>query len=92
MSDTILRELRALAQGVQSVAGRVDEVIAFVQKPKPEWERLSVAMKTRRKSREMLIAAANEGFIRSRREASHGGKMAWLFSREDLDRAFPVRE
>jgi hypothetical protein len=92
MSDTILRELRALAQGVQSVAGRVDEVIAFVQKPKPEWERLAVAMKTRRKSREMLIAAAEAGILRSRRELGHGGKMAWLFSREDLDRAFPTQQ
>lgn len=81
-----------LAVAYERILAELVEIRALVSKPKPEWETLTTAATTRRKSRETLLAACAAGVLTSRREPTHGGKLAWLLKREDLDKHFPIRE
>lgn len=82
--EVILAELRALREEF----GKFHNQPAA--EPRPEWEPLHVAIKTRGKSRKTLKDLVHRGEVRMRSEHVPGGIMFLLLT-ADLDRLFPPR-
>lgn len=77
---------------VQQTLDTVREVVARLDKTRPEFESLKDAERTRRKGRRALMAAVEAGLIRHKRVPTRGGKDQWLLSTIDLDRHFPIQK
>lgn len=86
-------KIDALAAHVKDGLGLIAAMAKTMEdwKAKPEWESMATAMKTRRKTRRILVRAVNAGQIRHQRlPKAQGGHEPYLMNREDLDRLYPV--
>lgn len=75
---------------IATVANRVEEIARTLQRPKVDWEPIKTAAATRSKATRTLLAAVEDGRVRSKRVACPGGKEMWLLNVNDLDQHFPV--
>lgn len=94
MSPTDLKSLDAkvdavatfMKEGMRSLHKAIDAL-----RDRPEWEAMSDAIRTRRKSRETLVDAVARGLVREKRmPAGRGGFQARLLKTADLDKHFPI--
>lgn len=70
---------------------KIDSLIEAHRSPRPEWETLQNAMRTRRVGRRAVLDAVDKGQVRCTRVPAPGGRDAYRLSCSDLDRLFPLR-
>lgn len=88
--EAIEKTLSIMCNLMQATHVGLMEMRKELAKPRPEWELMATAVRTRRKARETIVAAVDAGEIRAERYSSYGGTKAYRLWVQDLDRVFPV--